>query len=53
MGPQQRLGMYVGYDSMSIILYLEPLTRDVLIARFANCHFDESIFPSLGGEMVT
>ena len=27
MGPQQRLRIYVGFDSPSIIRYLEPLTR--------------------------
>ena len=50
MGPQRRLGIYVGYDSPSIIRYLEPLTGDVFTARFADCHFDESNFPALGGE---
>ena len=29
MGPQRRLGIYVGFDSPSIIRYLEPLTRDL------------------------
>ncbi|KAK7302565.1 hypothetical protein RJT34_13457 [Clitoria ternatea] len=50
MGPQRRLGIYVGYESPSIIKYLEPLTGDLFTARFADCHFDESIFPPLGGE---
>ena len=50
MGPQRRLGVYVGFDSPSIIRYLEPLTGDVFTARFADCHFNESVFPSLGGE---
>lgn len=50
MGPQRRLGIYVGYDSPSIIRYLEPQTGDVFRARFADCQFDESNFPSLGGE---
>ena len=48
MGPQRRLGVYVGFDSPSIIRYLEPLTGDVFIAHFADCHFNESVFPSLG-----
>ena len=26
------------------------MTRYLLMARFADCHFDESIFPTLGGE---
>ncbi|KAM2035985.1 hypothetical protein ACFX16_038999 [Malus domestica] len=50
MGPQRRLGIYVGFDSPSIIRYLEPLTGDMFTARFADCHFDETVFPSLGGE---
>ena len=49
MGPQRRLGIYVGYDSPSIIKYLEPLTGDVFTARFADCHFNETNFPTLGG----
>ena len=50
MGPQRRLGIYVGYESPSIIRYLEPLTGDVFTARFADCHFNEAVFPPLGGE---
>ncbi|XP_052291686.1 uncharacterized protein LOC127900572 [Citrus sinensis] len=50
MGLQRRLGIYVGFYSPSIIRYLEPLTGDLFTARFADCHFDEQIFPSLGGE---
>jgi len=50
MGPQRRLGIYIGFDSPSIIRYLEPLTDDIFKARFEYCHFDENIFPSLGKE---
>ncbi|KAG7584130.1 Reverse transcriptase RNA-dependent DNA polymerase [Arabidopsis suecica] len=50
MGPQRRLGIYIGCDSPSIIRYLEPQTGDVFTARFADCHFDEKVFPVLGGE---
>ena len=50
MGPQRRLGIYVGFHSTYIIQYLEPLTGNLLTARFANCHFDESVFPPLGGD---
>ena len=50
MGPQRRLRIYIGFNSSSIIRYLEPLTGDVFTARFADCHFNESIFPNLGGE---
>ena len=49
MGPQRRMGIYVGYESPSIIKYLEPSTGDLFTARFDDCHFDESIFPTLGG----
>ena len=51
MGPQRRLGIYVGYDSPTIIRYLEPTTGDLFTARFADCKFDETQFPSLGGDM--
>ena len=50
MGPQRRLGVYVGFDSPSIIRYLEPLTDDVFTTRFADYHFNESVFLSLRGE---
>ncbi|CAA0805913.1 Unknown protein, partial [Striga hermonthica] len=49
MGPQRRLGIYVGYESPSIIKYLEPKTGDVFTARFDDCHFNEELFPTLGG----
>ena len=48
MGPQCRLGIYVGYNSQSIIRFLKPLTGDLFTTRFADCHFDETQFPSLG-----
>ncbi|KAM2692608.1 hypothetical protein EV2_006881 [Malus domestica] len=47
------MGIYVGYDSPSIILYLEPLTGDLFTTRFANSHFDETVFLSLGGHKIT
>ena len=50
MGPQCRLGIYTGFDSPSIIRYLEPLTSDVFKARFEDCHFNETVFPQLGEE---
>ena len=31
LGPQCRLGIYVGFNSLSIICYLEPLTEDFLL----------------------
>ncbi|KAJ9560562.1 hypothetical protein OSB04_005722 [Centaurea solstitialis] len=50
MGPQRRVGIYVGFNSASIIKYLEPMTGDLFTARFADCHFDEAMFPTLVGE---
>jgi hypothetical protein len=50
MGLQCRLGIYVGFDSPSIIRYLEPLTGNVFKARFEDCHFNETVSPPLGGE---
>ena len=50
MGPQRRLGIYVGYDSPSIIRYLEPSTRDVFTARFVDYYFNRNLFPPLGGK---
>ena len=50
MGPQRILGIYVGYESPSIIRYLEPLISDIFTVCFADCHFNEEIFPALGGE---
>ncbi|KAM2617327.1 hypothetical protein TB1_033741 [Malus domestica] len=50
--PQRKLGIYVGFDSPSIIRYLEPLTCDIFTTRFADCHFDETVFLSLGREKI-
>ena len=50
MGSQQRLGIYAGFDSPSIIRYFELLTEDVFAARFADCHFNGSVFLPLGGQ---
>ena len=48
MGPQRRLGIYVGFETPSIIRYLEPLTGDVFTTRFVDCQFNEVIFQTLG-----
>ena len=53
MGPHRRMGIDVGYDSPSIIRYLEPLKGDLFTARFADCYFDETVFPSLRGDKIT
>ena len=49
MGSHRKLGIYVGYSSLSIIKYLEPLTGDLFPACFADCIFNEDHFPALGG----
>ena len=50
MGPHRNLGIYVGYQSPSIIKYLEPLTVDLFMARYADCIFNEDHLPALGGD---
>jgi hypothetical protein len=50
MGPQHRLEIYDDFDYSSIITYLDLLTGDIFKACFEACHFDESIFLSLGKE---
>ncbi|KAM2685817.1 hypothetical protein EV2_008778 [Malus domestica] len=50
IGPQQRMRIYVRYDSSSIIHYLEPLTGDLFTAYFADCHFYKTVFLSLRGD---
>ena len=42
--------IYVGFESPSIIQYLEPLTADQFQARFVDYHFNETI---LGERMWT
>ena len=42
------MGIYVRYDSPSIIHYLKPLTCNLFTARFTDCHFYETVFPLLG-----
>lgn len=43
------MGIYVGYESLSIIKYLEPRTGDLFTARYADSIFDKEHFPALGG----
>ena len=49
MGPSQKVGIYVAYETASIIRYLEPTTENLHTACFADCIFDENNFLSLGG----
>jgi hypothetical protein len=50
MCPHRRMGIYVGYQSLSILKCLEPLTGDLYEAQFANCIFNEDHFSALGGD---
>ena len=36
LGPQRRLGIYVGFQFASIINYIKPLTGEVFTARFCR-----------------
>ena len=38
-------GIYVSFDSPSVIRYLTPETGVLHKARFQNCKFDETVFP--------
>jgi hypothetical protein len=49
MGPHRKMGIYVGYESQSIIKYLEPKTGDLFTARYADSIFDEDWFLALWG----
>jgi hypothetical protein len=40
----------VGCHSPSIIKFLERLTGDLFIARYADCIFNEDHFSALGGK---
>jgi uncharacterized protein YozE (UPF0346 family) len=51
MGSYRRLIIYIGIESQLIIKYLEPLTSDSFTTRFIDCHFDETLFPTLRGEI--
>jgi hypothetical protein len=50
MDPHRKVGIYVGFQSPSIIKYLEPLTGDLFTACFADSIFYEEHFPALGGD---
>ena len=52
MAPQRKLEIYVDIDSPSIIRYLEPSIGGVFTTQFADCHFNESVFPPLGVEKL-
>ncbi|XP_059306202.1 uncharacterized protein LOC132057590 [Lycium ferocissimum] len=47
--PQRRLGIYVGMNLLHYKIF-GTYGGDLFMARFVDCHFDESIYPALGGE---
>jgi hypothetical protein len=50
MGPHRKLGIYVGFQSPSILRYLEPLTGDLFTAWFADCILIEDHFFGFRGD---
>jgi hypothetical protein len=48
--PNRKLGINVGYHSLPIIKYLEPLTRDLFTVWYTDCIFNEDHFTALGGD---
>jgi hypothetical protein len=44
------MGIYVGFQSLSILKYLEPLTGDLFMTWFTDCIFNEDHFLALGGD---
>jgi hypothetical protein len=47
MDSHRRMGIYVGFQSLSILKYLEPITGDLFTAWPAGCIFNEGHFPAL------
>jgi hypothetical protein len=47
LGPRRILGIYIGFESPSIIRYLDPISGKPFTAKFSNCVFDENTFPKL------
>ena len=50
LGPQRHLGIYVCFQTPYIINHIELLTVEVFTTRFADRHFNENVFPQIGGE---
>ena len=50
IGSHRLEGIYVGFDSPSIVRYVLPHTGTLSKARFQNCQFDERVFPSLSSD---
>jgi hypothetical protein len=50
MYPHRKLVIYVGFQSPTILKFLEHLTGDLFMAWFADCIFNEDHFLALGGD---
>jgi hypothetical protein len=44
------MGIYMGFQSLSILKCLQPLTGDLFTVWCANYIFNEDHFPALGGD---
>jgi hypothetical protein len=44
------MGIYMGFQSPSILKYLEPQMGDLFTTQFAYCIFNEDHFLALGGD---
>jgi hypothetical protein len=51
MGSHRRMGTYVGFQSPYTLKYLELLTGDLFMARFADCIFNDDHFLILEGDI--
>jgi hypothetical protein len=49
-GSHRKLGIYMGYYSLLIIKYLEPLIRDLFTVWYINYIFNEDHFLTLRGD---
>ena len=50
LGQQRTLGICIGFKSPAVVLVPNPISGHVFESNFADCVFDETIFPRLGGE---
>jgi hypothetical protein len=48
MGSHRKISIYLGYQSPSIIKYLDLMTGDLFTARYADCIFNDDHFLTLG-----
>lgn len=53
MAPERRIGIYVNFESLSIIRYIELLIDNMFTAQFYYYNFNEFVSPSLGGDEIS